>query len=72
MEETISSMAGAENGSDKTVADLRALATGLGRPASQRTTVYGHVEPERQAAAELLNQSFARQPSLVAVNQERS
>ena len=41
MEETISRMAGSEHGSARTVAQLRALATATGRPAVERTTVYG-------------------------------
>jgi len=40
MEETISRMAGSEHGSAKTVAELRAIAEGIGRPARQRTTTY--------------------------------
>jgi FO synthase len=51
MEETISRMAGSENGSYKTIADLEALAAAAGRPARQRTTVYGQVPEERQATA---------------------
>ncbi|CAM2950549.1 bifunctional FO biosynthesis protein CofGH [Skermania piniformis] len=41
MEETISRMAGAQHGSARTVAELRAIAEEIGRPARQRTTVYG-------------------------------
>jgi FO synthase len=40
MEETISRMAGSEHGSAKTVAELAAIAEGIGRPARQRTTTY--------------------------------
>jgi FO synthase len=40
MEETISRMAGSEFGSAKTVAELVAIADGIGRPARQRTTTY--------------------------------
>lgn len=40
MEETISRMAGSEHGSAKTVAELVAIAAGIGRPARQRTTTY--------------------------------
>jgi FO synthase len=40
MEETISRMAGSEHGSSKTVAELTAIAEGIGRPARQRTTTY--------------------------------
>jgi FO synthase len=51
MEETISRMAGADNGSFKTISDLRAIVEPLGRPLRQRTTLYGEPGPERQAAA---------------------
>jgi FO synthase len=47
MEETISRMAGSDNGSYKTIADLEGLATAAGRPARQRTTTYGEVPAER-------------------------
>ena len=40
MEETISRMAGSENGSAKTAEELTAIANGIGRPARQRTTTY--------------------------------
>jgi FO synthase len=40
MEETISRMAGSENGSAKTAEELIAIAGGIGRPARQRTTTY--------------------------------
>jgi FO synthase len=40
MEETISRMAGSQYGSAKTVAELVAIAEGIGRPACQRTTTY--------------------------------
>lgn len=43
MEETISRMAGSEYGSAKTVAELVAIAEGIGRPAQQRTTTYAPV-----------------------------
>jgi FO synthase len=42
MEETISRMAGSENGSARTVAQLEAIAAAAGRPARRRTTAYGH------------------------------
>ncbi|MGL6234970.1 MAG: bifunctional FO biosynthesis protein CofGH [Segniliparus sp.] len=42
MEETISRMAGSEHGSAKTVAELRAIAEGIGRPVRQRGTLYEH------------------------------
>jgi len=50
MEETISRMAGSQHGSRKTVAELEALAAAAGRPARQRTTLYGPVAAERLAA----------------------
>lgn len=40
MEETISRMAGSQYGSEKTVAELHAIAAGIGRPARERTTLY--------------------------------
>jgi FO synthase len=43
MEETISRMAGSEHGSARTVAQLRAMAAAVGRPAVERTTTYGRV-----------------------------
>ncbi|WP_067839942.1 bifunctional FO biosynthesis protein CofGH [Nocardia lijiangensis] len=48
MEETISRMAGSQHGSAKTVAELTDIATGIGRPARERTTTYGQVD--RKAA----------------------
>lgn len=42
MEETISRMAGSDNGSARTVAQLEAIAAAAGRPARRRTTAYGH------------------------------
>ncbi|MGQ0841727.1 bifunctional FO biosynthesis protein CofGH [Actinokineospora sp.] len=51
MEETISRMAGSDNGSYKTIADLEALATAAGRPSRQRTTTYGQVPDERLTTA---------------------
>ncbi|MCO5969200.1 bifunctional FO biosynthesis protein CofGH [Actinoallomurus soli] len=51
MEETISRMAGSENGSFKTMSALEELAAKAGRPARQRTTLYGPVPEERRAAA---------------------
>ncbi len=51
MEETISRMAGADNGSFKTISDLRAIVDPIGRPLRQRTTAYGEPSPERRAAA---------------------
>ena len=51
MEETISRMAGSENGSLKTIAELEAMAAAIGRPARQRTTEYGTPSAERMATA---------------------
>jgi FO synthase len=51
MEETISRMAGADNGSFRTITQLRELIAPTGRPARQRTTGYGEVSAERLAAA---------------------
>jgi FO synthase len=52
MEETISRMAGAANGSYKTISDLEAIVAPLpGRRLRQRTTLYGTPSAERQAAA---------------------
>ncbi|TCN55041.1 FO synthase subunit 1 /FO synthase subunit 2 [Rhodococcus sp. SMB37] len=44
MEETISRMAGSQHGSEKTVAELVAIAEGIGRPARERTTAYARRE----------------------------
>lgn len=52
MEETISRMAGSENGSYKTIGELREMVEVTGRPVRQRTTEYGHPTPERLAAAQ--------------------
>ncbi|MEV6911096.1 bifunctional FO biosynthesis protein CofGH [Amycolatopsis sp. NPDC051071] len=52
MEETISRMAGAANGSYKTISDMRAMVEPLGRPLRQRTTEYGTPTAERIAASE--------------------
>jgi FO synthase len=51
MEETISRMAGSENGSAKSISQLEAVAAAAGRPARQRTTSYGTPSPERVMAA---------------------
>jgi len=51
MEETISRMAGADNGSYKTISGLRAITGPIGRPLRQRTTTYGEVPAERLTAA---------------------
>jgi FO synthase len=49
MEETISRMAGSSYGSDRSIRDLEAIAELAGRPARQRTTLYGQVPAERLA-----------------------
>jgi FO synthase len=51
MEETISRMAGSENGSYKTISELAAMVAPTGRAVRQRTTTYGEVSAERLAAA---------------------
>ena len=51
MEETISRMAGADNGSEKTVDELETLIREIGRVPVQRTTTYGVPSEERQAVA---------------------
>ncbi|MGD9985680.1 bifunctional FO biosynthesis protein CofGH [Pseudonocardia sp.] len=53
MEETISRMAGSENGSARSVTELTAIAAAAGRPVRQRTTTYRgrpeHLTPARRA-----------------------
>jgi FO synthase len=51
MEETISRMAGADNGSERTVDELEKLAADIGRSPYQRTTTYGVPTDERRAVA---------------------
>jgi FO synthase len=51
MEETISRMAGSENGSYKTISQLTDLVAPTGRPLRQRTTLYGTPSADRMAAA---------------------
>ena len=51
MEETISRMAGADNGSEKTVSELEAMTRAIGRRPVQRTTTYGVPSAERVAVA---------------------
>ncbi|MFD0537788.1 bifunctional FO biosynthesis protein CofGH [Actinomadura luteofluorescens] len=51
MEETISRMASSENGSFKPISELEAIAARAGRPARQRTTLYGDVPAERLEAS---------------------
>jgi len=53
MEETISRMAGSQNGSYKTISQMAAMTGPLGRPMRQRTTLYENPSAERQAAAAL-------------------
>jgi len=53
MEETISRMAGSQNGSYKTISQMSVMADPLGRPIRQRTTLYEKPSAERQAAAAL-------------------
>jgi FO synthase len=52
MEETISRMAGSENGSYKTISELAELVAPTGRQLRQRTTGYGTPTAERIAAAQ--------------------
>ncbi len=51
MEETISRMAGSENGSFKTISQLADMVAPIGRQLRQRTTTYGEPSDERLAAA---------------------
>ncbi|MFI7134579.1 bifunctional FO biosynthesis protein CofGH [Nonomuraea sp. NPDC050153] len=51
MEETISRMAGSENGSYKTISEVREMVEVTGRPVRQRTTEYGAPADERLAAS---------------------
>ena len=51
MEETISRMAGVQQGSYKTISDMEAMIAPLGRPLRQRTTLYGRPSTERLAAS---------------------
>ncbi|WP_239122751.1 bifunctional FO biosynthesis protein CofGH [Sphaerisporangium siamense] len=51
MEETISRMAGSENGSYKTISQIAAMVEPTARPLRQRTTDYGTPAPDRIAAA---------------------
>jgi len=58
MEETISRMAGSENGSARTVAELKEIAAMAGRPVRQRSTTYrepvSRLEPAAAATPRLL------------------
>jgi FO synthase len=51
MEETISRMAGSQQGSYKTISDMAAMIAPLGRPLRQRTTLYGTPPAGRLAAS---------------------
>ncbi|HEY2315444.1 MAG TPA: bifunctional FO biosynthesis protein CofGH [Streptosporangiaceae bacterium] len=51
MEETISRMAGSENGSYKTISQMAELVAPTGRPLRQRTTLYGTPSADRMAAS---------------------
>ena len=51
MEETISRMAGSENGSFKTISELADMVAPIGRQLRQRTTTYGQPSAQRLAAA---------------------
>ncbi|GAA1685162.1 bifunctional FO biosynthesis protein CofGH [Fodinicola feengrottensis] len=64
MEETISRMAGASNGSYKTISELEDLVEPIGRPLVQRTTSYGRPSVERIAAGRASDgvASAVRQP----------
>ncbi len=59
MEEHITTMAGAQGGTGKTVAELRQAIATLGRPAQERTTLYQTVEAEDHWQAASQNE---RQP----------
>jgi len=49
MEETISRMAGSTNGSSRDREELEAIAEAAGRPARQRTSLYGQVDATKRA-----------------------
>jgi FO synthase len=51
MEETISRMAGSQNGSYQTISQIAAMVAPLERPLRQRTTTYGEPSAQRLAAA---------------------
>jgi FO synthase len=51
MEETISRMAGSQQGSYRTISELAAMVAPLGRPLRQRTTLYESPSAERLAAS---------------------
>jgi FO synthase len=54
MEETISRMAGSQHGSRRTPAELADIAAAAGRPARQRTTLYGEVATVTRHVAEVV------------------
>ncbi|HVA59595.1 MAG TPA: bifunctional FO biosynthesis protein CofGH [Mycobacteriales bacterium] len=62
MEETISRMAGSEHGSAKPISELEALAVAAGRPARQRTTLYGSPAAERLVAGRASDGVLPRGP----------
>jgi FO synthase len=51
MNESISRAAGASHGQEFSPAQMEALAAHVGRPARQRNTLYGEVDPARTRAA---------------------
>jgi len=63
MEETISRMAGSAHGSRRDAAALEAIAAAAGRPARQRATTYGSVDPQRREAV----RQAARRASLTII-----
>ena len=67
MEETISRMAGSEHGSLKSVTELEAIATGIGRPSAQRTTTYGEVPLARRELARAATEELRPAPSTVSM-----
>jgi FO synthase len=53
MEETISRMAGSQHGSRRTPAELEEIAAAAGRPARQRTTLYGEIGSRARTTLEV-------------------
>jgi len=73
MEETISRMAGADNGSEKTVTELETMIREAGRTPWQRTTTYGIPSPERLATAALhADTGFAATGKSLSVSPEEA
>ncbi|MGD6979046.1 MULTISPECIES: bifunctional FO biosynthesis protein CofGH [Citricoccus] len=73
MEETISRMAGADNGSEKTVTELEAMIREAGRTPWQRTTTYGVPSSERLATAALhADTGFAATGKSLSVSPEEA